>query len=80
MSFRYKTQVAMDHLNNFVSMGLDTPMSQLEMWIGILIYMPFLPLNFPFLAQACDPLVTVTPNLSLNLEICDLINKQGKTW
>lgn len=45
-------------------MGIDFPMSQLEMWI----------------AQACDPLTTMTPNFSLNLEICELININGKTY
>jgi hypothetical protein len=32
-----------------------------------------------WVTQACDPILNVTPNLSLNLEICDLINKKQKT-
>ena len=78
----------MEHLNNFASMGMEFQMSQLEMWIGkrmeslcvsskqgLLVshHLVF------YLAQACDPITTQTPHLALNLEICDMINKNLKT-
>jgi hypothetical protein len=54
-----------EKIKNFVNQaGLDMPTSQLEVWIG----------------QACDPMHLKSPNLSLNMEIVDLINKKKKTW
>ncbi|KAJ3276389.1 hypothetical protein HDV01_005012 [Terramyces sp. JEL0728] len=56
---------ALDNLHGFLTTALEVDTnSQLECWI----------------AQACDPQMNATPNLGLNMEICDLINKNLKTY
>jgi hypothetical protein len=54
---------AINSINNFIQSTGLDYPTQLEAWI----------------AQACDPMLNPTPNLALNLEICDLINKKKKT-
>ncbi len=60
---------ALDTINSFIQSATEYG-SQLEAWIGIY------KLN---IAQACDPQINHSPNLGLNMEICDLVNKNLKT-